>query len=70
MDYPKIIMQKDNWAQAFKVYFNKAEWLLSRFQEMKDVRNNIAHANIDLINEDEKEDWLKFCKKTMAIISR
>ncbi len=42
-DYAKIILRSDNWRDAFQAAFRDREWISSRFRELQEIRNKIAH---------------------------
>jgi hypothetical protein len=42
-DYVRILLRKNNWADAFSAFFPNKEWIATRLQELEPVRNRIAH---------------------------
>ena len=42
----KIIVQNENWEKIFKTYFGRQTGVISRLNELDDIRDTIAHNRI------------------------
>lgn len=62
----KIITQNENWSKVFKEYFGRPDGVISRINELDDIRDTIAHNRI--ISNFDFESLKTLCRQILGCL--